>query len=232
MMEPRRGSRLALETMQRRLIAERSAQHDLRPAGKRLTWDPASPIKDREAFGGPFALAARMNTRILVACMGALLLVTRPVAAQPTASYLTTFSANLDVVYHEKGDDSHAGAHFDVAGTVKPDVPRVELVGEAGFNRFEDATVAAVLAGARIRIPIEDDRFLPFGQALFGLYHCSVCNENDPALQVGGGVDFRLPGIRAFRLRAQADFRHMFTNRAGFDALRLSGGIVLPLSGR
>lgn len=161
------------------------------------------------------------------------MLVARPVTAQSTGAYITTFSANLDVIYHERGDDSHAGAHFDVAHTIKPDVPRVEIVGEAGFNRFEDATVASLMGGARVRIPIQDDRFLPFAQALFGLYHCSACNENDPAFQAGGGVDFRLPGRAGFRLRAQADFRHVIADRrAGFDALRLSGGIVLPLTGR
>src|SRR5262245_44081340 len=173
-----------------------------------------------------------MHTRLLIACAGALMLVARSASAQSASTYLTTFSANLDVIYHETGDDSHAGAHFDVANTIKRDVPLVEILGEAGFNRFEDATVASVMGGARIRIPIEDDRFLPFGQALFGLYHCSVCNLNEPALQVGGGVDFRLPRIRAFRLRAQGDFRHVFASRSGFDALRFSGGIVLPLTGQ
>jgi len=158
------------------------------------------------------------------------LFVARSVSAQST--YSTTFSANFDVAYRELGDDSNAGAHFDVAGTVKPDVPRVLIVGEAGFNHFSDATVVSALGGVRILIPIEDDRFLPFGELMLGLYHCSVCNENDPALQAGGGVDFRVPRHRSFRLRAQLDYRHVFSGFGGFDALRLSGGIVLPLLGQ
>jgi hypothetical protein len=173
-----------------------------------------------------------MKTRLFLAFAGALWLVARPVSAQSTGPYSSTFSANVDVAYHEPGDDSNAGAHFDLAGTVKRTVPMVGIVGEVGFNHFSDATVASVLGGARVRIPIQDDRFLPFAELMLGLYHCGVCNENDLALQGGGGVDFQLPRRRSFRLRAQLDFRHVFTPLAGFDALRLSGGIVLPLSGR
>jgi hypothetical protein len=168
-----------------------------------------------------------------IACAGALLFLASTASAQSTGPYATTFSANFDVAYHETFfDNSNVGAHFDLAGTVKRDVPMVAVVGEAGFNHFSDATIATVVGGARVRIPIEDDRFQPFGEIMLGLYHCSVCNENDPALQAGGGVDFRMPRRRSFKLRAQLDFRHVFSGQGGFDAVRLSGGIVLPLSGR
>jgi hypothetical protein len=173
-----------------------------------------------------------MKLRLFTAFACTLLLVARSVSAQSAGAYATTFSANVDVAYHEPDDDSHAGAHFDVAGTIKRNVPMVAIVGEAGFNHFTDATVASVLGGARVRIPIKDNRFLPFTEGLLGLYHCGVCNENDLALQAGGGVDFQLPRHRSFRLRAQLDFRHVFAAGVGFDAARLSGGIVLPLSGR
>jgi hypothetical protein len=172
-----------------------------------------------------------MKIRLLIV-LGVLVLAAHSVSAQSPSTYSTTFSANFDVAYHETGVDSHAGAHFDVAGALKQDVPVVDIVGEASFNHFSDWTVASVLGGARVRIPIENDRFLPFAQVLFGLYHCSLCNVNDPALQAGGGVDFQLPELRSFRLRAQADFRHVFASAGGFDGLRLSGGIVLPLTGR
>src|SRR5262245_5094943 len=171
----------------------------------------------------------RIHHVIVAAC---LMLAARSAQAQPAGAYLTTMSANVDVAYHETRFDSNAGAHVDFAGTVKRDLPMVEIVGEAGFNHFSGATVATILGGARARIPIEDNRFLPFAAALLGLYHCSVCNENNLALQAGGGVDFRVPHRTAFRLRAQLDFRHVFAARAGFDGLRLSGGIVLPLSAR
>jgi hypothetical protein len=172
-----------------------------------------------------------MTCRHFIVCM-CLTLAARPALAQPAAAYLTTLTANIDVAYHETRLDSNVGAHVDLAGTVRRDLPMVEAVGEAGFNHFSDATVASLLGGARVRIPIADNRFLPFAAALLGLYHCSVCNENDLALQAGGGVDFRVPHHTAFRLRAELDFRHVFAAGAGFDALRLSGGIVLPLSGR
>jgi hypothetical protein len=151
--------------------------------------------------------------------------------AQPAGAYLTTLSANVDVAYHETRRDS-IGAHFDVAGTVNRDVTRLEIVGEAGVNHFSSTTVAAILGGVRVRIPIADHRFLPFAAGMFGLYHCSLCDENDPALQAGGGVDFLVPHHSAFRLRAQLDVRHVFAAGAGFDAVRLSGGIVLPLAGQ
>jgi hypothetical protein len=174
-----------------------------------------------------------MNTRFSIVCAVAMVAAARPVAAQTADAYRTTFSANLDVAYHERLHDGNpAGAHFDVATTVKPDVPRVEVVGEVGFNRFSHAAVVSVLGGARVRIPIEDDRFLPFAEGLLGLYHCGECRENELALQAGGGVDFRIPRRRSFRLRAQLDFRHVFSGGAGFDGVRLSGGIVLPLAGR
>jgi hypothetical protein len=171
----------------------------------------------------------------------ALLLVSRAVSAQSIGPYATSFSANLDVHYHESlverrplpdDFDTHAGAHFDVAWTVKRSVPLLAVVGEFGVNHFDRATVASALAGVRVRIPIQDDRFLPFAEVLGGLYHCGACDEDDFAVQAGGGVDFRMPHTRAFRLRAQLDFRHVAADPRGFDALRLSGGIVLPLSGQ
>jgi|SRR5215467_3321142 len=196
-----------------------------------LSWSRPLPVGERPN-GEPFARSARMKLRLLIVCTAVLALVVRSASAQSPSTYSTTFSANLDVAYHETGADSHAGAHFDVAGTLKNDVPVVDIVGEASFNHFSDWTVASVLGGARVRIPIENERFLPFAQVLFGLYHCSLCNVNDPALQAGGGVDFQLPQLRSFRLRAQADFRHVFASGGGFDGLRLSGGIVLPLTGQ
>jgi hypothetical protein len=163
----------------------------------------------------------------------AVMLVARAAAAQSTGPYATSFSANLDVAYHETLDfDSHAGAHFDVAWTVKRDVPLLAVVAEGGVNRFDRATVASALAGVRVRIPIQDTRFLPFAEALGGLYHCGACDEDDFMFQAGGGVDFRLPRTDAFRLRAQLDFRHVADSPHSFDAVRLSGGIVLPLNGR
>jgi len=168
----------------------------------------------------------------LVFALAALLLLSRAAAAQSTGAYITTFAANVDLAYHEPGDNSVVGAHFDVAHTVKRDVPFVAVVGEAGVNHFENANIATVMGGARIRIPIDDNRFLPFAEAMFGLYHCGACSENDPAFQAGGGVDFVLPRQRNFRLRGQIDFRHVFGEFVGFDALRVSGGIVLPLNGR
>ncbi|HTK29858.1 MAG TPA: hypothetical protein VL309_09920 [Vicinamibacterales bacterium] len=172
-----------------------------------------------------------MHIRLTLALSAALLLVASSTFAQ-SGAYTTTFSANFDVAYHELSDTSHAGAHFDLARTITDDIPRLAVVGEVGFNHFSDATVASVLGGARVRIPIADERFLPFAQLLLGLYHCSACGDNDFALQAGGGVDFLLPHRNNIRLRAELDYRHMFNSVTGFDAARLSGGVVFPLNVR
>jgi hypothetical protein len=172
-----------------------------------------------------------MKPQLLIICAGLLFLGGRPLSAQSADPYFTTFSASYDLVYREESDVSNAGVHFDLASTVKRDAPIVGIVGEAGFDHFTGVTVASVLGGARLRIPIDNRRILPFVQVLVGLYHCGVCDENDLALQAGGGVDFRIPR-KNFRLRAQLDVRHVFDTFSSFDGARLSGGIVLPLNSR
>jgi hypothetical protein len=170
-----------------------------------------------------------MRSRLFAVCAGLLLVGAAPVFAQSADPFFTTFSANYDLIYQEESDVSDVGVHFDLSSTVKRDSPILGIVGEVGFDHFGGYTVGSVLGGARLRIPIDNRQILPFGQLLLGLYHCGACNENDVALQAGGGVDFRIPG-RSFRLRAQFDVRHVFASLVGFDAVRLSGGIVLPLN--
>lgn len=168
-----------------------------------------------------------MKTRLLLVVL--LSLGARSVCAQSPDPYFTTFSANYDLIYQQRSDVSNVGVHFDGAYTVKRDTPFVGVVGEIGANHFVGSTIVSALGGGRLRIPMSDERFLPFAQLLVGLYHCGPCNENKAALQVGGGIDFRVTN-QNFRVRAQLDVRHVFTEFVGFDGLRLSGGIVLPLN--
>jgi len=168
-----------------------------------------------------------MKTR-LVFLLSFLLLSVHAASAQSRDPFFTDFSANYDVVYHEPGSTSNAGAHFDVASTLKRDAPFVGPVGEVGFNHFDGGTVADFMGGLRIRA--NTDYFvLPFAQGLVGLYHCGVCNINDFALQLGGGVDFRTasPNIR---VRLQFDYRRVFDSVVSFNAARFSAGVVLPLN--
>ena len=113
-----------------------------------------------------------------------------PASAQSRDPYFSTFSANYDVVYHEPGATSNAGAHVDLASTFKRDVPFIGPVGEFGFNHFDGGTVASVMGGVRVRANT-DYHVLPYVELILGLYHCGVCDINDFALQGGGGVDFR-----------------------------------------
>lgn len=168
-----------------------------------------------------------MRTRLFAPLAGLLLLAAQSAFAQSRDPYFSTFSANYDVIYHQQDVTSHAGAHFDLASTFKRDVPFIGPVGEVGFNHFEGATVSSVMGGARLRIPGEDRRVLPFVQVLLGLYHC--CTVNDFAIQGGGGIDFRMSD-RNFRIRTQLDVRHVFDEFHDFNAVRLSAGIVLPLN--
>lgn len=169
-----------------------------------------------------------MITRFAIVTLGILFTMVDTVSAQSRDPYFTDLSANYDVVYHETGDTSNAGAHVDVASTWKRDVPFVGPVGEVGFNHFDGGTVVNVMGGLRMRANT-DFFVLPYAQVLVGLYHCGVCTINDVALQAGGGVDFRTAS-RNVRIRIQFDFRHVFDSVSSFNAERLSAGIVLPLN--
>src|SRR5258708_36089292 len=92
-----------------------------------------------------------MKPRLILLLVAALLVLVRPASAQSRDPYFSTFSANYDVVYHEPGATSNAGAHFDVASTFKRDVPFIGPVGEFGFNHFDGRTVASVMGGVRVR---------------------------------------------------------------------------------
>ena len=143
----------------------------------------------------------RMCDRSITAWTMALLLVAGSAFAQSPGPYSSTFSANFDVAYHEarRGQQS---APTSMRPRRSIEVSRSSgSSAKAGFNHFPDATVVSYW-GARACVPIEDTRFLPFVQMLVGLYHCTECDENDFALQAGGGVDFRLPTRRSFMLRA------------------------------
>jgi hypothetical protein len=159
-----------------------------------------------------------------------LLVAASSVSAQSSDPFATTVSANYDFVYHELSDTSNVGAHFDIATTIKRDVPFLSLAGEVGINHFVDANVSSYLGGVRLRIPNAGPRVLPFGQIFAGVYHCGPCSINDFALQYGGGIDFRMSNNNDFRIRAQVDGRHMFDSFQDFNAVRVSAGIVFPLN--
>ena len=169
-----------------------------------------------------------MKMRVMMLPVVLLLLAAGSVSAQSRDPYFTDFSANYDVAYHEPSVTSHAGAHFDVASTWKRDSPFIGPVGELGFNHFFGATVVSAMGALRVRANT-DRSVLPFAQALLGVYHCGVCDTNDFAIQGGGGVDIR-PSQNNFRVRVQLDLRRVVNDVYGFNAVRLSFGIVLPLN--
>ena len=169
-----------------------------------------------------------MKTRIVLPLAAVVFLLSHSASAQSRDPYFSTFSAHYDFVYHEPGATSNAGAHFDVASTLKRDVPFIGPVGEVGFNHFDGGTVVSAMGGLRVRANT-DYWVLPYGQFIVGLDHCGVCDGNDFALQGGGGVDFRTSQAGNVRVRVQFDLRHVFATN-GFNAGRLSAGIVLPLN--
>jgi hypothetical protein len=166
----------------------------------------------------------------LLTCAGTLFITASAASAQSIDPYAATFSANYDLVYHELGDTSNLGAHFDVASTVTRAAPYLVLVGEVGVNHFSDANVSSFLGGARLRLPNAAPRVLPFAQFLLGLYHCGACDINDFAIQGGAGLDVKLARSNDVRIRGQVDVRHMFDAVEDFNAVRLSIGIVVPLN--
>lgn len=153
-----------------------------------------------------------------------------PVSAQSVDPFHTTFSGNYDLVYHELGDTSNLGAHFDIASTVTRDIPYLVVLGEVSVDHFNDANVSSYLGGARLRLPNIGTSALPFAQFGAGLYHCGPCAINDFAIQGGAGIDFKLAYSNLFRIRAQVDVRHMFDSVQDFNAVRVAFGIVMPLN--
>jgi hypothetical protein len=168
-----------------------------------------------------------MRTRLVFLLTGLVLLTAGLASAQSRDPFFTDFSASYDI-YHEPDSTSGAGVHFDLASTLKRDVPFIGPVGEVGFNHFDGGTVADFMGGLRIRANT-DYFFLPFAQGLVGLYHCGVCDVNDFALQLGGGVDFRTASP-SIRIRVQFDYRRVFDSVDGFNGERFSAGVVLPLN--
>ena len=103
-----------------------------------------------------------MKTRIVLPLAACVFFLSQSVSAQSRDPYFSTFSAHYDVVYHEPGATSNAGAHFDVASTLKRDVPFIGPVGEVGFNHFDGGTVVSVMGGLRVRANT-DYWVLPYG---------------------------------------------------------------------
>ena len=166
----------------------------------------------------------------IMTAIGGLFLMAAPGWAQSADPYFATVSGNYDLVYHETGETSAIGGHFDIAGTIKRDVPFLGVMGELGVNHFDTGTVSNYMGGARLRLPNAGATVLPFVQFLLGLYHCGACNINDFAIQGGGGLDFKLIPNNDIRIRAQLDIRHVFDDVQAFTPVRVSAGIVFPLN--
>jgi hypothetical protein len=170
-----------------------------------------------------------MRTRLLL-LVAPFLLVASSVSAQSRDPFFATFTPSYDLIYHELGETSAFGGHFDLGTTIKRDVPYLTLAGDVGINHFDDVNVSSFLGGARVRLANIDNNLLPFVQGLVGLYHCGVCDINDFALQLGGGVDWRAHRRSDLRIRTQFDWRHMFDDFGDFNAVRVSVGVVFPLN--
>lgn len=83
-----------------------------------------------------------------------------------------------------------------------------------------------LLFGPRVSVPVGPVR--PFAEALFGGAHVSTHgfgNDTSFATAIGGGIDFRMLRILAWRF--QGDYIHTHLFNAPQNNLRLSTGIVL-----
>ena len=170
-----------------------------------------------------------MRIRLLLLSLP-LLLAASTASAQSRDPYFATFTAGYDLIYHELDETSALGGHFDLASTIKRDVPFLTFAGEFGVNRFEDVNVTSFMGGPRLRLPNIGRNTLPFVQGFVGLYHCGACDINDLALQGGVGLDFRASRRSDIRIRTQLDVRHMFDEIEDFNAVRFGIGIVIPLN--
>src|SRR5262245_48463270 len=93
------------------------------------------------------------------------LLIASSVSAQSRDPFFATFTPSYDLIYHELSETSAFGGHFDIATTIKRDVPFLTLAGEVAVNHFEDANVSSFLGGPRLRFANIDQNLLPFAQA-------------------------------------------------------------------
>ena len=140
----------------------------------------------------------------------------RNVAAQEKYS----LGVSYDALYREFEENSSLGAHVDIARSLGA----LSLVGELGFNNYEDATVSSYMGG--IRFPFAATASVkPFVQLLAGAWHC--CEITEFALQPGAGVEFA--GNDALAFRAQFDYRPIFFEEETENAVRFSVGVVLNL---
>jgi len=163
-----------------------------------------------------------MSNRAIGSCLLLLSLLFvggRPAAAQGSGISL---SGSYDLFYREFEDNSWLGAHFDVAKALGV----VDVVGELGFNQFNDpagnATVTAVQGGVRHNLVYAQEQpFRPFVQFLLGGWFC--CEENAFVIQPGAGIDFGT-GM-GFDIRAAYDFRRIFYED-GYWGHRVSVGVV------
>jgi len=94
-----------------------------------------------------------MRTRLLL-FVAPLVLAASTVSAQSRDPYFATFTAAYDLIYHEFGETSALGGHFDIASTIKRDIPFLSLAGEVGINHFDGANVTSFLGGPRLRLPL------------------------------------------------------------------------------
>src|SRR5262249_7791037 len=96
-----------------------------------------------------------MRTRLLLFVFTLLLFAASSVSPQPQSRdrFLPTFTPSYDLIYHELGETSAFGGHFDIATTIKRDTPFLSLAAEVGVNHFDDANVSSFLGGVRVRLP-------------------------------------------------------------------------------
>lgn len=108
-------------------------------------------------------------------------------------------------------------------GEVCPVTPGALPGGCASFN--VSTSMYEVMFGPRIGVPI--GKFRPFAQFEVGVGHMSAESETSTsfATAVGGGVDYKL--IRVLAWRVGGDYVHTHLFGAGQNNVRISTGIVL-----
>ena len=103
-------------------------------------------------------------------------------------------------------------------------------VGPPGTSGCSTASASThelnVMFGPRVSFPV--GKWTPFGEVLFGAAHISsdgFGNDNSFASAYGGGLDYRI--IRLVAWRFQLDYMHTHLYNAGANNFRFSTGPVL-----
>lgn len=151
-------------------------------------------------------------------------------AQPPIDPYTTSLGLRYDFFSHASDASSGVGFNADVTRMLGGFTHGGGwgVGGGLDIEKFASATLKEFEAFAAVQGKATGRRQMsPFGR--FGIGVNSEEGANDMILDFRGGVDFKLKPDSPFLISAMISVKRVLADFEGFNVLRLSGGIVLPL---